>query len=286
MSDMAGPAYEVRVMTRAELDLAADWAAQEGWNPGLDDAHAFHGVDPLGFLVGVYDGDPIASISLVAYDATFAFLGFYIVKPAFRGRGFGLALWREAIARRGRPLTGLDGVVTQQANYAKSGFRFAYRNIRFGGPAPMAAADTARPIVSAADVPFDSVLAYDRLYFPAPRPSFLSAWLVPRLGAALAMLDGDRIIGLGVIRACWQGFKIGPLYGDDEDVAQSLFLRLAAHASGGEVFLDVPEPNGAAARLAERHGLRPVFETARMYTGPAPDIPLARLFGVTSFELG
>jgi len=32
--------------------------------------------------------------------------------------------------------------------------------------------------------------------------------------------------------------------------------------------------------------MKPVFETARMYTGAAPDLPLPKLFGVTSFELG
>jgi GNAT superfamily N-acetyltransferase len=282
---MVGPAYNVRVMTRAELDLVVDWAAQEGWNPGLDDARAFHSCDPLGFFVGVHDGEPVASISLVAYDEAFAFLGFYIVKPALRGRGFGLALWRAARARRGRPLTGLDGVVTEQANYTKSGFRLAYRNIRFGGPAPVAT-QGAHPIVSVADLPFDRVLAYDRIFFPAPRSVFLSLWLAPRLGAALVMLDGDRIVGLGAIRACRQGFKIGPLYADDEGVGQALFLRLASYGAGGSVFLDVPEPNAAALRLAERNGLKPVFETARMYTGLLPDIPLARLFGVASFELG
>jgi GNAT superfamily N-acetyltransferase len=286
VTQTVGPAYDVRVMTRAELDLAVDWAAREGWNPGVDDARAFHASDPRGFFVGVQDGEPVASISLVAYDEAFAFLGFYIVKPALRGRGFGLALWRGAMARRGRPLIGLDGVVTQQGNYAKSGFRLAYRNIRFGGPAPAVAAEAKHPTVSVADLPFDRVLAYDRAFFPAPRPAFLSLWLAPRLGAALALLDGERIIGLGAIRACRQGFKIGPLYADDEAAGQSLFLRLAAHASGGDIFLDVPEPNAAALRLAERHGLKPVFETVRMYTGPAPDIPLKRLFGVTSFELG
>ena len=32
--------------------------------------------------------------------------------------------------------------------------------------------------------------------------------------------------------------------------------------------------------------LTPVFETARMYTGPDPEIELAKQFGVTTFELG
>jgi hypothetical protein len=38
--------------------------------------------------------------------------------------------------------------------------------------------------------------------------------------------------------------------------------------------------------LAERHGMVVAFETARMYTGKVPDLPLRRLFGVTTFELG
>ena len=33
-------------------------------------------------------------------------------------------------------------------------------------------------------------------------------------------------------------------------------------------------------------GLTPVFETARMYTGPNPAIDLTKVFGVTTFELG
>jgi ribosomal protein S18 acetylase RimI-like enzyme len=278
--------YQMRVMARAEFDLAADWAAREGWNPGLDDARCFHAADPRGFFVGVLDGRPIASISVVAYDAAFAFLGLYIVEPEFRGRGFGLRLWRDAMERRARPLTGLDGVVAQQANYAKSGFKLAYRNIRFGGTAPSISADARHQIVPVACIPFDKLLTYDRAFFPAERPAFLSLWLTPRQGAAFAALDGDRIAGLGAIRACREGFKIGPLYADHEIIAEALFLRLAESAQGGHVFLDVPEPNEAAVRLTRRHGLAPVFETARMYTGSAPDVPIARLFGVTSFELG
>jgi hypothetical protein len=42
----------------------------------------------------------------------------------------------------------------------------------------------------------------------------------------------------------------------------------------------------AGRRLAERSGRSPVFETARMYAGPAPDEPVERIHGVTTFELG
>jgi hypothetical protein len=89
-----------------------------------------------------------------------------------------------------------------------------------------------------------------------------------------------------VLRACQSGHKIGPLFADDEHIADDLFTSLIAAVPGETVFLDVPEANPAAVALARRHGMSSVFETARMYTKTPPDVPLARVFGVTSFELG
>jgi len=55
---------------------------------------------------------------------------------------------------------------------------------------------------------------------------------------------------------------------------------------GATYCLDVPESNPAAVGLAERNALSVVFETARIYNGPAPVAPLGRVFGVTFFERG
>ncbi|HSC98032.1 MAG TPA: GNAT family N-acetyltransferase, partial [Casimicrobiaceae bacterium] len=56
--------------------------------------------------------------------------------------------------------------------------------------------------------------------------------------------------------------------------------------SGEQIFLDVPEINREAMTLAQRNDMDVVFETARMYLGVAPDLPMHRIFGVTTFELG
>jgi hypothetical protein len=48
----------------------------------------------------------------------------------------------------------------------------------------------------------------------------------------------------------------------------------------------VPEVNPAGMSLAEKHAMKRVFGTARMYIGDAPALPVDRIFGVTSFELG
>jgi GNAT superfamily N-acetyltransferase len=149
----------IRTMRPDEVALAVDWAAAEGWNPGLADAACFAVPDPQGFFIGELDGEPAATISVINYGASFAFLGFYIVRPDLRGRGFGLSIWNAAIAHAGARVIGLDGVVAQQANYRKSGFTLAYANIRYGGI--VAATAPKAGVVALGDVPFAMVEAYD-----------------------------------------------------------------------------------------------------------------------------
>lgn len=283
--------YYIRPLSPDEVQIAVDWAANEGWNPGLSDRACFLSVDPEGFWGGFLDGELIATISVVNYDTQFAFLGFYIVHPNHRGRGAGLRLWQAAVKHAGRRLIGLDGVQEEQANYAKSGFQLAYRNIRFGGQIGQALANLPD---SADATPLSHVTAelehFDRAAFPAPRTPFLAMWLGTHGHEARAVVDHGTLQGYGVIRPCRSGYKIGPLFAETtqvaRDLAGSLLASVPAAHHGREVFLDVPEPNEAALSLARDLELTPVFETARMYTGPAPDIDLGRIFGVTTFELG
>jgi len=277
------PALALRRMTEAGLARALDWAAAEGWNPGLDDARSFYAADPDGFLLGEFDGRPVGSVSAVRYGPGFGFLGLYIMKAEFRGRGFGLKLWRAALDHLGDRVVGLDGVVAQQENYRKSGFSLAFRNIRQrgegGGVSPPG-------LIDLAAVPFDEIARYDRTVFPAPRAEFLKAWIAQPQAVALGVLEGRSLKGYGVLRACRQGFKIGPLFADDGDTAELLLQGLIANSPGAPMFLDTPEANPAALALAKRHEMTPVFETARMYKNGAPEMRLDRCFGVTTFELG
>ncbi len=87
----------MRTATLADVNLMLDWAADEGWNPGLDDAAAFHASDPEGFFVAERAGAPVAAISVVNHDDRNAFLGLYLCRPEWRGQGIGLALWNHAL---------------------------------------------------------------------------------------------------------------------------------------------------------------------------------------------
>ena len=117
-------------MSPADVDRAVEWAAAEGWNPGISDASCFATVDPGGFMGGWLGDRMIASISVINYGPSFAFLGFYIVEAPYRGQGYGYRLWRHAVQHAGERLVGLDGVLAEQDNYRRSGFELAYRNVR------------------------------------------------------------------------------------------------------------------------------------------------------------
>lgn len=288
---MRDNAYTIRGATPDEVALAVDWAAAEGWNPGLSDAACYGGIDAGGFLVGVLDGEVIATLSAIRYGAGFGFIGFYIVRPDKRGRGYGWPLWQAGMDRLQGRVIGLDGVPDQQENYKKSGFTLAYRNIRYeghgGGIPPECPSDVDRNIRPLADIPFDALAAYDRPFFPEARPDFLRAWIAQPETVGFALVRDGSLAGYGLCRPCRTGYKIGPLYADDARGAEALFDALtAAIPAGAPFYLDIPETNPAARALAERHTMTVFFETARMYAGPAPALPLYRLFGVTSFEVG
>ncbi|MBF0172376.1 MAG: GNAT family N-acetyltransferase [Magnetococcales bacterium] len=270
----------IHSLSLPEMELALNWAANEGWNPGLNDARCFHAADPQGFLLAKRDGQPIALISAVRHDDQFGFLGFYIVHPGFRGRGHGMNLWQAALSRLGRRRIGLDGVVAQQENYRRSGFILAHRNQRFqgigGGEAPAG-------VIDLASIPFDWLNAFDAHHFGRPRTAFLRHWsTLP----GKAIITDDVLAGYGVIRPCRLGHKIGPLFATTPAVAERLFQALSSMVPGAPLFLDLPQPNVEALALAARHGMAPVFETARMYLHGDPGLPLDHIYGITSFELG
>jgi GNAT superfamily N-acetyltransferase len=302
----SGDHFQIRMMKREEVAFAMGLAACEGWNPGASDAECFYAADPNGFLIGELNGEAVGCASAVSYEGRFGFLGLYIVRPEFRGRGFGMRLWRAAMDRLAGHNIGLDGVVAQQPNYMKSGFRLTRRNVRYrlgkqaAGSHPegtrQAGGERDVEIVSASEVEFDAVRNYDALIFPARRDAFLRAWLSQPSGYALAATRDGRLAGYTVIRKCHDGWKIGPLAADDGVVARRLFDAACARVAGNKrqaagsevepVYLDVPEMNAAAIAMVRELAMTPVFETARMYTGPDPEIDADKVFGVTTFELG
>jgi len=274
---------DIRVLTAGEVATLIDWAAGEGWNPGINDAVAFHAADPEGFLGAFVDGEMVAGISAVAYGDAFGFIGLYICHQEFRGQGHGKAVWDAGMARLGGRSIGLDGVDQQVANYARMGFAPAYRTVRHSGRLPVASVHaTIQPV--GPDLVAE-VAALDRRFFPAPRRRFLEHWLKPPNVALAAMRDGS-VAGYAVARQCRQGWKVGPVFALDQADARHLLSGLAASIGDAEIHLDVPDPAREFSAYLVQAGFVPGFVTTRMYRGPVDTTKLAQAYTTTTLELG
>ncbi len=282
---MTDTTLSIRTMNAEELGLAINWAEREGWNPGRYDAALFHQADPSGFFVGEVGGQAVAVGSATVYDEHFAFCGLYIVAPEYRGKGYGLALTQHRLAYCGDRNVGIDGVLENVKIYQRIGYVPYYENRRY----KLIAAN--KKFNSAAIKPVNredlaQLLAYDRQCFPAPRELFLKEWLEQAEGMSLVYRVDDVLQGYIVRRRCVEGYKIGPLFADNADVAEQLLNAVQTDIEGETVLLDVPEINKDAVTLAECAGMKVIFATARMYQKGLPDIANDKVFGITTFELG
>jgi GNAT superfamily N-acetyltransferase len=277
--------FLIRRMQKQELKIALDWARQEGWNPGLHDQNCFYQADPQGFFIGFLGKDPIATASMVAYNNSFAFFGLFIVKPEFRHQGYGLRLTQEVLQYADERMTGLDGVLQQVPNYEKMGYRIAYKNIRYSFKPSLISAPL-KNILNLEQIPFEKIILFDQICFPAKRSSFLECWINPPEGRALGYFENQQNLrGYGVIRRCFDGYKIGPLFAENVSIAETL-LQALTHSIQATVYLDVPQINSEAQKLAQKYQMEPRFEVMRMYRNGTPPHSLDFVYGITTYELG
>ena len=278
--------YTISQITINDLPILFEWAKKAGWNPGLNDISCFYKANPQGFFIGKLNDQIIAIGSAIIYDEKYAFCGFYIVDPSHRGKGFGLALTKARLDYIGTRNAGLDGVVPMLPKYARLGYKIAHQNTRYKGINLSPNLEHHPAIHPMSAINFGQLREYDRLHFPAHRDSFLRCWIHQPGSKTIAYLENNQIKGYGMIRPSVDGFRIGPLFADNSDIANQLFINLAHHARGAPVYLDIPACNQDAIKLISDYQLTPVFETARMYLQDPPNIIMEHVYAITSLELG
>jgi hypothetical protein len=270
------------------VPILVEWAAAEGWNPGLHDAEVAYRYDPGAFVALRAGTELVGGGVILSYGGAFGFMGMFIVRADRRHEGLGRELWyyrRDRLTARLRPgaAIGMDGVPDLVPFYERGGFVVAHRDVRFQGRA-VGAPDP--DVESLAVVSASDLADYDGRHFPAPRGAFLAGWLSQPGTIGAVIRDAGRPVAVGVLRPARVGWKFGPVTADHSGLAERLVGGLLAAVEGESVQIDVPETNRAGVDLAQRCGLREVFGCARMYRGSPPDLPLDRIYGVTSFEFG
>jgi ribosomal-protein-alanine N-acetyltransferase len=315
------PPLTIRPLQSGDINRVTDWARAAGFCPGDGDVGIYCNTDRQGLWVGWLEREPIGCIAGVRYSQAYGFIGLFIVTPLQRRRGYGLQLWRHALDHLADvACVGLEAAPDRIADYGSWGFRPASTTSRWHRPVdpsagtaapglgsesergagPLAAGasgavdpgawDRNLTLIEAAALPERAVLAYDAAREPSPRPHFLRDWLHHPAGTVLTLVDqGGQCHGFGRIRPCLlpreHGWRIGPLLADTPALAERLLLKLMARHPG-DVLLDAPGANPAAAALMEKLGFTVQSQTLRMYRGDQPVVGLADVYGLACLELG
>ena len=285
----------IRPLQRDDIAAVTDWARQEGFAPGSGDVAIYRHTDRQGIWVGWLGSERIGCITGVRYNAAYGFLGLYLVRREWRGRGYGLQLWAHALEHLADlPCVGLEAAPDRIDDYARWGFAPASPTTRWQGisdgtmPAPDAAEGW--QLLEGEGIPERAVQCFDAQREPSPRPHFLREWLHHPAGTVLALIGGaGDCHGFGRIRPCLlgrgEGWRIGPLMAETPAAAHRLLQGLL-HRHPGVVLIDAPGANAAAAPLLEGLKFRPIGTTLRMYRGVAPAVSLRDVYGLACLELG
>jgi GNAT superfamily N-acetyltransferase len=266
-----------------------EWAEAEGWNPGTYDADVYFQTDPDGFYGYFHNEEMIGGGSIVSYNKEFGFMGFFIVKPEYRSHGIGKKLWyqrRDTLISRlneGASI-GMDGVIAMQPFYKKGGFEILFRDERYENIGKEFKID--KNISTIIDDDFDSILAYDKQCFGFSRPQFLKPWLKLPGNKTFKYVEDGNLKGFAIVRKTNKGYKVCPLFADNEMIAEELYKACLNSVVGEPLYLDVPVINKGSVNIIKKYNAVYVFECARMYYGKPPDNNIDKVFGITTFELG
>ena len=271
------------------VETLIDWAAAEGWNPGINDASLFYNTDKDGFYGYFKNGKLVGGGSIVNYNNEYGFMGFFIVRPEYRNMGIGAKLWRirrDTLRQRLLPgaAIGMDGVSAMLPFYARGGFVKDFTDERYMFLGSEVAYSSRVSAILSGDM--EMIHGYDTACFGFDRRKFIADWVFQSQAGAFKYIDNLKLKGYAVIRKARIGYKIGPLFADNPDIAEELFRCCLKFTSGQNVFLDITLSNIHAVLLTRKYSGTFMFECGRMYNGKAPILPIHKIFGITSFELG
>ena len=276
--------YKIREMKEDDAKKAWNWAKKEGWNPGLNDWKVFPAIDPDGCFAGIIDDEMISSITAIQYGRKYGFIGMYIVKPEYRGQGYGYKIWKHAMKYLndiGVKCIGLDGVLSEENTYKKSGFKSAYKTTRYKYVVNKEYYARSENIKESQ---LTEIAEYDLKVFKAPRRSFLKDLLLKNISCAA--YKKEKIVGFAGARQSIEGYRIGPCFADSADIARQLLETIFAKLNGKTIFIDIPEANIPARALSESYRMEPDFACIRMYTTSAYNQDVRDVFGNSTFEVG
>ena len=289
----------IKPLCDADIGFVTEISRKEGFAPGVGDLGIYQNTDKQGLWVGWLNDYPIGCIAGVRYNENYGFLGLFLVIEKYRGNGFGLQLWKKALAHLSDlPCVGLEAAPERISDYSKWGFTISSKTTRWEwlGDGKLLEESLIFDdlynfnFVEGSSIPTNAVEKFDEKRETTSRPHFLSNWLNHPSGKVIAVIDKEgRCHGFGRIRPCLlksgDGWRIGPLMADSPKLLKILLKKLI-DSHPGLIIIDSPGLNKYASKLFKDLGFKSESETFRMYRGYQPPVSMNDVYGLACLELG
>jgi GNAT superfamily N-acetyltransferase len=157
--------YNIRRARESEVQLYIDWGNSSGWNMNPFITQNFHKEYPDGWFLGEIsestddrrkvDSDinrkVIALLYCTKYPSKIGFIGYFMVSPEYRGKGYGHRLFQFVLdnflfnSENPCSAAGLFSASSAESYYRKFGFETKETTLRFRGKInPILLTDTVR----------------------------------------------------------------------------------------------------------------------------------------------
>ena len=285
---MTSPNFEIRNLSYEDIEEVTDWSQVEGWNPGVYDAEIYSEFAPGDFYGGFLNDQLVCSLSAVNYQSKICHIGFRLVRPEFKDKGYDTILWEKVIQGINAEHFSTDSVAVKEEEYKKLGFTSTFKHTRYMAKG-LNLFKKPPKVRKYRYEDLEELINYDKQFFPADRSNLLELWVQTEdLMQTYIRRNTDGFInGVATVRQSEEGYRIGPLYADNFQAAEELFLTCANYAGNQEtVFLDAPSNNNSAIRLAGKYRMKQTMELTRHFSKAIPELPYEHIYSVTSIEIG
>ena len=295
-----------RLLTPEEIrEEICERAVMVGWRLGALDHVSYFAADPTGFYVGELGGKTICCTSCIKYKPSFSVVGSHIVDKPYRGGGYGMRIFNQAIES-----SDLFGTFAGDAEeylvsmYTELGGKpywdaFLYH---LNASSAVKALDNFKPPNSIRIQPpsidfFPAILQYDSIVNGFSRQAFLKEWIfAPNCHTSVALDSNGEVVGYSVVRSTLrkeEGWKIGPCYADNSLIARSLYqdMLIKVASSDPHAVIDITIPSGQhfvkeTVGIVKQLQGKLVSQSVRIYFGGTPEISFKNIFATTNSQLG
>jgi GNAT superfamily N-acetyltransferase len=263
----------LRTMTKSDIPSGMRLKEIAGWNQTAEDWMRFLDTNEGGCFIAEVDGKVRGTVTTIAYEKRFAWVGMVLVDPEYRGKGLGTKLLEiaiECLLNAKIASIKLDATPQGMPLYEKLGFQCEYEIERWilKRTPEMAAQTDENPSRQAiSERVLEMILAEDREVFGSDRSQLLKSLRQSAPEFTGAVWENATLRGSAFGRRGSFADHLGPWMAKDADAASELLKSFIARSRREVLLVDRLKSNIIAGDLLRSMGFEYSRPLTRMYLG-------------------